>query len=159
MCKIDWKVEQFRHLEQEKRQFDRYMWQIPVATMGVVAIVLGVVRNCTSVGSNSTCGVSRGVIIILCGLVVYSVLLLCRLLRRRKHRLKLMENLIPENEFVLWDIKVTEFGRLPNCMMWCSNFLVNYFGWISTTFLGVLFLSILLIMLLVLFFLIPLNLL
>lgn len=138
---LKWSQEQFKELGEQRRAFEQHMWQFPVATLGVVALLL----NATKAFSVSTSSNPRLVVAILLlsfGMCIYGIFFLCRLRARRKvreERIKSIEDRIFKLSPLLGDrtsvvtsgCEVTEQSRNSKRLE------DRCFGQIGTTRLGV----------------------
>jgi len=130
---LNWKTEQLNILAEERRLFDRYMWQLPVASLGIIAILLNSANTLIGKGYVSSSAIM--LILLVCVVVcIYSAFILARLRARRKireQRIRQLECGIPDVSVVVSADDVCEFLRDS------PSTVDRWFGHISTTKLGV----------------------
>ncbi len=78
----EWRIEQYKFLTEERRDFNKHMWQTPLAALGIVGLILNVAKDC--VASQPT--LARLLFLVSAGVCLYSALLLGRLHKRRDGR-------------------------------------------------------------------------
>ena len=129
----DWITEQFKCLEEERNAFDRYLWQVPVATLAIIALVL---RAFFTIGANDKL-ICLGMLIssFICA---YGALLVARLHQRKSIRCAR----IIELEELMGKTSIVRGGDARKYPELKSERFVNkHIGIISTAVLGVFILT------------------
>jgi uncharacterized membrane protein len=111
--RLKWAIEQFRALAEERRAFDRYMWQLPVGSLGIVALLLNAAS--TSLESQPPpLGLVKASFFVSSVICVYSAMLLARLHARRSLREMLMKDL----EGRVWSFSMVTSSPQVDEMLW-----------------------------------------
>ncbi len=146
VAQIDWLKKQFDVLAAERRAFDRYMWQLPFASLGVVALIVG-----SSIALHDDIPESRALLCIgftfsaiVC---LYAAVSLCRFKARRSLReermKKIEERVAVICSFATDSISVVTTGKEVTSLAEKSKrWEVRHLGKQPTTRLGTLFLCI-----------------
>lgn len=129
-----WIAEQYKCLQDERTSFDRYLWQVPIGAIGVIALLLGAVGR---IGYTKTlaCLVS-----LLSTLVcVYAALMVGRLHERKSKRCQNMLVLEKKMEVgtTIFDPAQQNLSQVNYQEAPSEKFVNRWFGSISTAVLGV----------------------
>ena len=138
---LHWSQEQFKDLGEQRRAFEQHMWQFPVATLGVIALLLNATKA-LDVTNPANPRLSAMVLLLSFFMCLYGMFFLCRLRARRKlreERMKAIEARIGVLSTLLADgTSVVTSERDVTARARNSNRKeIRWFGQVGTTRLGV----------------------
>lgn len=111
--RLKWAIEQFKALAEERRTLDRYMWQLPVGSLGIVALLLNAASTFLK-SQPAPLPLVKASFFVSSVICIYSALLLARLHARRSLR----EMLIKDLEGRVWSFSMATSSRQVNEMVW-----------------------------------------